>query len=256
MAEISYTESHKYAGKGAEYEQYYQTQAWQRFLWTREQEILLKILEKNFADRDVHLLDFACGTGRITALLEKRVKTSTGVDVSGSMLAIAREKLKRTQIIEADITVQNVLKPRKFNLITAFRFFLNAEPELRTATLRALVEVLDEDGYFVFNNHRNWSSPWTKLAYAYHRRKNPEGMFNVMSIREMEELVQGVGLEIVELYPVGFFHPPRVPVSVWLNRAIDNIAGRFAFPRRFSESPIAVCRRRRNHGSTNSASGK
>lgn len=33
VTEISYTESHKYQGKGAEYEQYYQTQAWQKFLW-------------------------------------------------------------------------------------------------------------------------------------------------------------------------------------------------------------------------------
>jgi predicted TPR repeat methyltransferase len=255
VAQISYTESHKYAGKGAEYEQYHQT-GWQRFLWSREQEILLKILEKYFADRDVHLLDFACGTGRITALLENRVQTSTGVDVSNSMLAIAREKLKRTQIIKADITVENVLKPKKFNLITAFRFFLNAEPELRCGALRALVEVLDKDGYFVFNNHRNWGSPWTKLVYAYHRRKKPEEMLNIMSIREMEELVQEAGLEIIELYPIGFFHPPRAPVSVRLNRVIDNVAGRFTFLHRFSESPIAVCRRRRNHSGNGSASGK
>jgi predicted TPR repeat methyltransferase len=255
MAQINYTDSHKYAGKGAEYEQFHQT-AWQRFLWSREKEILLGILGKYFADRDVHLLDFACGTGRITAFLENRVKTSTGVDVSGSMLAIAKEKLKRTQIIEADITVQNVLKPGKFNLITAFRFFLNAEPELRTAVLRALVEVLDEDGCFVFNNHRNWDCPWTKLVYAYHRWKKPKEMFNVMSTREMEKLVQGVGLEIIELYPIGFFHPPRVPVSVRLNRAFDNMASRFTLLNRFSESPIAVCRRRRNHSGNGSTSGK
>jgi ubiquinone/menaquinone biosynthesis C-methylase UbiE len=256
VAKISYKESHKYAAKGAEYEQYYQTQTWQRFLWSREQEIILKILEKYFADRDVHLLDFACGTGRITALLENRVKTSTGVDVSGSMLAIAKKKLKRTEIIEADITVENVLKPRKFNLITAFRFFLNAEPELRSATLRALVELLDKDGCFVFNNHQNSGSPWTKLLYMRHRRKNPEGIFNVMSSQEMDELVQGAGLEIIEIYPVGFFHPPKVPVSYLLNRAVDNVAGRFKFLNQFSESPIAVCRRRENRSDDDSASRK
>lgn len=254
MAKISYRESHKYEGKGAEYEQFHQT-AWQRFLWSREQEILLGILGKYFADRDVHLLDFACGTGRITALLENRVKTSTGVDVSDSMLNIAREKLKRTQIIKTDITAENILKPRKFNLITAFRFFLNAEPDLRTAVLRALVEVLDEDGCLVFNNHRNWNCPWTKLVYAYHQWKKPEEMFNIMSIRQMQELVQGAGLEIVELYPVGFFHPPRVPVSALLNRAIDNAAGKFTFLNRFSESPIAVCRHRRNHNGSGFTSG-
>jgi hypothetical protein len=172
------------------------------------------------------------------------------------MLAIARKKLKRTEIIEADITAENVLKPRKFNLITAFRFFLNAEPELRSGTLRALVELLDKNGCFVFNNHQNSGSPWTKLLYMRHRRKNPEGIFNVMSIQEMEELVQGAGLEIVEIYPVGFFHPPKVPVSYLLNRAIDNVGSRFKFLNRFSESPIAVCRRRENCSDDDSASRK
>lgn len=163
---ISYRESHKYAAKGAEYERHCETQAWERFLWSRERKILLGILQKYFAGRDVHLLDFACGTGRITSLLENRVKTSTGVDVSGSMLAIAREKLKRTEIIEADITTENILKPRKFNLITVFRFFLNAEPELRSAAIGRLVELLAEDGRLVFNNHHSLGSPWIKLLYA------------------------------------------------------------------------------------------
>jgi len=256
VAKISYRESHKYEGKGAEYEAYYQNKAWQRFLWSREREIILGILEKYFAGRDVHLLDFACGTGRITELLENRVKTSTGIDVSGSMLAIARKKLKRTEIIEADITAENVLKPRKFNLITAFRFFLNAEPELRSAAIGALAELLDEDGYLVFNNHQNSGSPWIKIRYARHRKKNPEGTFNVMSIEQMKNLAEEAGLEIVKIYPTGFFHPPKVPVSYRLNRLIDIIAGKLRFFNRFSESPIAVCRRKKNNNSGTSAVSK
>ncbi|MFC1634615.1 class I SAM-dependent DNA methyltransferase [Planctomycetota bacterium] len=241
---ISYRESHKYPAKGAEYERYYDTQAWEKFLWSREREILLEILEKYFAGRDIHLLDFACGTGRITSLLEERVTTSTGVDVSGSMLALARQKLKRTEIIEADITAENILKPRQFNLITAFRFFLNAEPELRSMAIGELVNLLTEDGYLIFNNHHSLGSPWIKLLYARHRRVNPEGIFNVMSIEQMEKLAGSAGLEIVEIYPVGFFHPPKVPVSYRLNRIIDNVACRFKSLSRFSESPIVVCRRK------------
>jgi ubiquinone/menaquinone biosynthesis C-methylase UbiE len=254
VAKISYRESHKYEGKGAEYEAYYQNKAWQRFLWSREQEIILRILEKYFSGRDIHLLDFACGTGRITELLENRVKTSTGVDVSGSMLAIARKKLKRTEIIETDITAENVLKSRKFNLITAFRFFLNAESELRSAAIRAIAELLDEDGYLVLNNHHSTGSPWIKLLDARHRKKNPEGTFNVMSIEQVKKLVEEAGLEIIEIYPVGFFHPPKIPVSLRLNRAIDNIASRFKSLSRFSESPIAVCRWRKSHSGNTSAS--
>jgi SAM-dependent methyltransferase len=260
MGKISYKESHKYQCKGTEYEAYYQNKAWQRFLWSREQDIILKILEKYFTGKIVHLLDFACGTGRITEFLENRVTTSTGVDVSGSMLAIAREKLKRTEIIEADITAENppgdgmrhILKPRKFNLITAFRFFLNAEPELRSAAIRTIAELLDEDGYLVFNNHQNSGSPWIRLRNAHYRKKNPEGIYNVMSIRQMNKLVEEAGLKIIELYPAGFFNPPKIPVSFHLNHAIDWAAGKFRFLNQFSENLIAVCRRKKNHNSDNS----
>lgn len=244
MAKISYRESHKYKEKGAEYEAYYQNKEWQRFLWSREQEILVKIIEKYFVSKQVNLLDFACGTGRIAEFLENRVKTSTSVDVSASMLAVAKEKLKRTEIIEADITAENILKPRKFNLITAFRFFLNAELELRSAAIKAIVELLDDDGYLVFNNHQNSGSPWIRLRYAHYRKKNPEGIYNVMSIEQMTKLVEGAGLQIVEIYPVGFFHPPKLPISFHLNHAIDWAAGKFKFLNQFSEDLIAVCQRK------------
>jgi ubiquinone/menaquinone biosynthesis C-methylase UbiE len=244
VTKISYRESHRYKEKGAEYEAYYQNKAWQRFLWSREQEILIKILEKYFAGKDIHLLDFACGTGRITEFLEGRVNTSTGVDVSGSMLAVARKKLKKTEIIEADITTENIIKPRKFNLITAFRFFLNAEPELRSAAIKAIAELLDDDGYLVFNNHQNSDSPWVRLRNAHYQKKNPEGIYNVMSIEQMKNLIEEAGLEIIEIYPAGFFHPPKIPISFRLSHAIDWAAGNFRFMNKLSENLIAVCQRK------------
>jgi ubiquinone/menaquinone biosynthesis C-methylase UbiE len=237
----TYRDSHKYAQKGGEYEVYYQTQPWQRFLWSREQEVILDILEKYFKGKDIYLLDFACGTGRITSFLEDRVTTSAGVDVSGSMLAIARRKLRRSEIIEADITTENVLQGRKFNLITAFRFFVNAEASLRFAAVKAIAGLLSEDGCFVFNNHQNYGSLWIKLLYMRHRQKNPQGIFNVMTIGEMKSLVEGVGLEIAELYPIGFFHPPKIPVPHALTSAIEDVGCKFKCLSRFSESPVAVC---------------
>ncbi|MHC4171159.1 MAG: class I SAM-dependent methyltransferase [Planctomycetota bacterium] len=146
---------------------------------------------------------------------------------------------------QADITTGDALKGRKFNLITAFRFFLNAEPELRSAAMNALSGLLAEDGILVFNNHHCLGSPWIRLLHRRHLRKNPNGIFNVMSIEQMTELVDGAGLEMIELHPAGFFHPPKVPVSYWLNRAIDNMAFRIKYLHRLSESPIAVCRLRK-----------
>ena len=71
------------------------------------------------------------------------------------MLEEAQRKLKRTEIIQADITKEDIFAGREFNLITAFRFFLNAEENLRKDALNTITSLLSEDGYFVFNNHRN-----------------------------------------------------------------------------------------------------
>jgi len=237
----SYRDSHKYASKGVEYDEHYKLRPWQRYLWSREQEIISEILGEYLGDRDIHLLDFACGTGRITSLLENRVKTSTGVDVSGSMLAIAKNKLKHTDIVQADITTENILQGRKFNVITAFRFFANAEPELRLAAIKAIADLLTEDGYLILNNHHNIHSPWIKWAYMRHNQRNPDGIFNVMTIEGMKELVGQVGLEITEIYPIGFFHPPRIEVPQLIVKAIEKIGCRFKFLTRFSECHIAVC---------------
>ena len=256
LTKISYRDSHKRESKGAEYEAYYQKSAWYGFLSLREQEIVLRILDKYLKGKDVHLLDFACGTGRITEFLENRVKTSTGVDVSGSMLDVAGKKLKRTELIKTDITEENILKPRKFNLITAFRFFLNAEPELRSAAIKALAELLDEDGYLVFNNHQNSGSPWIKMRNVYYRKNYPQANYTVMSVEEMAKLADQAGLEIVEICPAGFFHPPRIPVLPHLTRAIDLAAGKLKFLNRFSENAIAVCRWKRDKKSGISAAGK
>jgi SAM-dependent methyltransferase len=238
-SEKSFTESHKMEGKGAGYDGRYSNNPWRKFLWSQEQRALKNFIDTCLKGREIHLLDFACGTGRICEFFEPYVKTSVGVDVSPSMLEMARQKLKRTEIIEADITKDTaVLKGRKFNLITAFRFFLNAEPELRDAAMKALVPLLTEDGYFVFNNQRNRTSPLVRFKYLRGHNKR-----NFMPMHEMHELAHKFGLEIVRVYPIGFLSLPKLKLPILCNTAVDNIAKRFKLIEDYSESPIAICRR-------------
>jgi predicted TPR repeat methyltransferase len=206
-------------------------------MWRREQIALKCILQTYLKDRNIDLLDFACGTGRILALLENFVDTAVGVDVSTSMLAEAKKKLKQTELIQADIIADNILYGRKFDLITAFRFFLNAEPSLRQVALKCLSQLLKEDGYLVFNNHRNQTSPLVR--FKYNRRHNRR---NFMSIEEMHALVDMVGLKIIRMYPIGCLPLPKVSLPASINSMIDKIGARFESVHRFSESLIAVCR--------------
>lgn len=237
----SYRDSHTEEGKGAAYDEHYRTEVWRKILWNQEQYVLNSILDTYFRNRTINLLDFACGTGRITSFLENRVETSTAVDVSKTMLDEAKKKLKRTKIIQADLTKNNVLEGRKFNLITAFRFFLNAEPGLRTEALQVLVSLLSKDGYIVFNNHKNKTSPLVWPKYFYHNKIRKSNV-QVMSHSEIKELARQAGIEIIRVYPVGLLSLPRIKPPEKLSGYVDNMAMKFRFSGILSESPVLVCR--------------
>ena len=89
MSNSSYVDSHKAPGKGRQYDEYYATDAWGRYLWSREQEVLTQALEMFFGSRkDVRALDFACGTDRMLGFLGKHAKSVTGVDISPIMVEV------------------------------------------------------------------------------------------------------------------------------------------------------------------------
>jgi len=236
-----YSRSHLAAEKPAGYEALYATDAWHKRLWSSEQRVLDRILTENYRGKPVKLLDFACGTGRITSFLEDKVHEATGVDVSEPMLAVARDKLKRTRLLRADLTQNNPFGQETFNLITAFRFFVNAEPKLRTAAIKVLSSLLSEDGLLVFNNHQNLlslSMLCGRLADKA-RRRTPR---NMMTLSLCRALAAEAGLNVVRVYSVGFLHLPKFCLPALACRLLDDWAGRSNFLGSFSECPVMVCR--------------
>jgi SAM-dependent methyltransferase len=240
--EISYKQSHTEFGKGIAYDKNYSILPWRKYLWSQEQFVLDNFFTNYLGNRKIKLLDFACGTGRITSFLESRVEKSIAVDVSKSMLDEARKKVKRSELIEADLTVKNVLRGQTFDLITAFRFFLNAEPELRFEVMKVLVSLLAEDGYLVFNNHRNKTAPLIWSRYLLSKIRNKE--LHCMTMSETRSLAWKSGLEIIRIYPIGLLPLPFVKLPEKWNHKLDSMAMRLKFAGVFSESPIIVCRRR------------
>jgi SAM-dependent methyltransferase len=243
-----YRASHTAPGHGKSYDAYYTDNPQVRLLWSLEQVLLKEILDRYFRDRQIHLLDFACGTGRITQFLEPYVTTSVGVDISAAMLEVARNKLTKTHLIHADLTTNNVLQGRRFNLITAFRFFLNAEPDLRKQVIRILPGLLSEDGYLLWNNHRQRAAPTILINYISNRSLANPLPHNVMSIHEMKNLAGEADLQIVEMRHVGVLLPRLVRVlpHSW-SRTIETATMRLHWLRYFSEDVIAVCRRPVSH---------
>ena len=102
------------------------------------------------------LLDFACGSGRVLELLEGHVGKATGVDVTESMLEVAADVTERSRLVHADITRSDDLDGEQFDLITAFRFFPNAELDLRHEAMAKLATLLAPGGIPDFQqSHQN-----------------------------------------------------------------------------------------------------
>jgi SAM-dependent methyltransferase len=244
VASGSYVTHHLDPGKGAQYDGRYATDSWLRYVSAREAEVLDGLWRTLFRRRPIRLLDFACGTGRILAALEDRAASAIGVDVSEPMLAEARKKVKRSHLLRANILEEPVLAGEQFDLITAFRFFVNAEPALRADALHALGQLLAPDGYLVFNDHHNPRSirwGYARLATAL-RHEAPAVKY--LPVRDCIRLAEEGGFEVVSIHSVGLLHLPRLKVFPALCRFCDRAAGHSRMLSAVSECPIFVCRRK------------
>lgn len=212
----SYRESH--LGRGADYEESFQAIPHRAMMWRLEQRALRSILAECGPAGIGDYLDFACGTGRILSYLGPSARSATGVDISPDMLRVARSRLPTAELICGDLTVQPLLGTREFDLITAFRFFPNAEDELREEAMACLVRHLRPNGILVVNNHRNPVSAVRRVVRALGREESePEGS-RLMHHDEMMSLAHGVGLVPVRIVPLGvvpmdegyFYGPAKV----------------------------------------------
>jgi SAM-dependent methyltransferase len=102
-------------------------------------------------------IDFACGTGRVTTCVAETFPTVEGIDVSDEMLARARERYPEITFTNVDVTRHEIR--RQVDVITAFRFFLNAEDQLRAAVLDALYKMLRPQGVLIASFQWSERSP-------------------------------------------------------------------------------------------------
>ena len=196
---LPYIDRHK--ARGPDYDETFSPELnpYRAMMWRLEQEALDATLGDHLASGRVSLLDFACGTGRILGHFHGQVASATGVDVSPSMMEVARKVAPNAELIEADLSQKDTLGERSFDLITAFRFFPNAEPELRRSVLVVLARHLAPNGLLVFNNHKNRNSLTRRISRLLGRAITR----GTMSHAEVEALLASAGLRIQTMVPLG-----------------------------------------------------
>ncbi len=214
-----YRNSHTAPQKGSGYKKSFEINKYRNFIWKWERDTLNKIVKKYLNKEAPRYLDFACGTGRILGFLTPSMGEATGVDVSESMLEQARADSKKYKILQADLTRENVLAGQYFDVITSFRFFLNAQPELRKEAIDVISSLLDTNGIFIFNIHMNHTSLFAKLMRV-HRfiRRRPVDDFNTLSMSQMSKLLEKHNIKIVATFHLGILpivnENTRIPISI------------------------------------------
>ncbi len=231
-----YRESHKDPMKGVEYHAKFTGNPYRSMMWRMEKDALDEIVSARLPAGFDHL-DFACGTGRIIEHFQSRAGRSTGIDISDSMLAVAKERLAGCTFVKADITRDSTLQERSFGLVTAFRFFANSQDELRYDAMTALSRLLSDNGVLVFNNHKNrWSLVY--IVGKLLRREQRD-----MSHSDVMRLTASSGLEILEVRHMGVLPATDryqfFPIAVidFLERRLS----RWPFLRPVAANNIYVC---------------
>jgi SAM-dependent methyltransferase len=242
----SYRTSHTMANYGLKYDEAYK-RPYKQLCFAEEKRLLEGIIRERITNGGKQkYLDFACGTGRILAYVAPSFETSMGIDISEEMQKLARAKCQGTRFLLGDITTDDYVRKEAdaagpFDLITSFRFFLNAEHELRAKVLHALQPLLSPDGSFVFNVHKNQTSLtwWPKARKQKRRGENPESITTAY----VSGICGEAGFRIVSMH--GYMFLPvnmalRAPRFWWV---IDRLLGRVPFVKKLGHCVIYVVRK-------------
>jgi SAM-dependent methyltransferase len=185
----------------------YGPRSWSTLLWQVEKKALGKLLDsRSFVPNRERYLDFACGTGRITAFVAPHFEQTVGVDINEAMLEEARPRTPGATFVKADVVADPEAAGGDFDFITAFRFILNADPADRLPALRWMrSRMRDDTSRAVVNNHSNlWSHKAVTHGLRQLRARGRRTTGNVLSHRDMSRLVTEAGFTIESVHGMGF----------------------------------------------------
>lgn len=109
------------------------------------------------------------------------------------------------RLLHGDITTEPL--EETFDVITAFRFFLNAEEDLKREAPFALHNHLNEGGSLVCNIHMNATSP-VGIACRLLNLVSRHTVQNTLSTRRFTHLLISSGFVVERIIPYGYLPRP------------------------------------------------
>jgi len=197
LTDVDYRTSH--LQKGEDYDRELSQGDFNTYMTEREHAILRRVIPELFPGGVPRYLDFACGTGRITQAVAPMAKETIGVDISPTMIEQAKRKLPQATFIVRDLTRDRAdIAP--VDLITSFRFFGDAQDELRRGALAAMHDLLRPGGSLIINSHLNPRSVHNLLLRA--MRKPVHGD---LAWPQLHALLEQAGFKTMQRHGIGFW---------------------------------------------------
>ncbi|ESZ58803.1 class I SAM-dependent methyltransferase [Mesorhizobium sp. L103C131B0] len=240
-AYTDYRSSHQTTGYGTDYLKTFRS-GYYAALWLRVERPLIESILKPLGGPGLSCLDFACGTGRVTNVAATLFGEVVGVDVSQSMLACAHVA-GNVKLVKADLTVHPLA--RRFDVVTAFRFFLNAEDSLRQAALSAIHEHLKDGGLLVSNIHMNATSPMG-LVCRFLNRCSGRVVRSTLSIHAYRQLLVANGFAVERVIGYGFLPRPGWLLPKLCEKLVgpvETLSRRAGVPARSAQNFLVVARK-------------
>jgi SAM-dependent methyltransferase len=213
-------------------------------LWSEVEKPIVESVLRPMGGRDRTCLDFACGTGRITNVAAEFFGKVVGTEISDTMLATARTP-NNVCLRKIDLTVEPL--GESFDVVTAFRFFLNADGSLRLEALKAIHAHLNTHGRLVCNIHLNAASPAGFARRIVNWIPNVDHR-NTLSLHSFNTLLNEADFVATQVICYGFL--PGLPFNLLANlsyklvKPVEELALALRVPASLAQHFIVVARKK------------
>jgi ubiquinone biosynthesis O-methyltransferase len=177
---------------------------------------------KNLNTSDCELLDIGCGNGVLTSKISKFFKHTTGIDLSGTGIEIAK-KIESKNLTFKNISIEEMITmKKKFKFITSFEVI--EHQYLPDDFLNKINQILENDGMLLLSTPYNGyiKNLIISLLGKHDWHFNPlwrHGHIKFFSIRTLTSILKKSNFEIIKKKFSGRFYPVSCSM-IFLNKKI------------------------------------
>jgi SAM-dependent methyltransferase len=180
---------------------------------------LLRIVDNVRPVRRGAALDFGCGAGRLTRALASSFASVVGVDISTTMLDLARENTveRNVRYVLNDLPHLGVLDPARFDFVHTSITLQHMAPRFALTYLREFVRLLTPEGVAAFQvpplrgraRLRRLMSPVIDARNQLRVRHAPVMEMHALSRREIESTLRAAGADLLSGSSDGWYIAAR-----------------------------------------------